>query len=158
MINYITADPSAATPPLSSCFCNRPPSAGLCRDHKPQVFLGPIKTFHIIQPQTFLKLFLFSSNIEVALFSGLSIVKEGESVEEEDVLFSSNFGHLPPPDTPDPKVVTVTMYQLTFYSLWATRSTLGQVIRGWVSTSMQPFLLTPYPVQRLESKFRGIPP
>ena len=28
---------------------------------------------------------------------------ESKSVEE-DVLFSASFGHLPPPDTPDPKV------------------------------------------------------
>ena len=70
--------------------------------------------------------------------------------EEEDVLFSS-FSHLPPPDTPDPKVRLVT-YQLTFYDTFGARSTLGRVVLVWASTSMQPFLWTQYPAQRLESK------
>jgi len=43
------------------------------------------------------------SNIESTLFSGLSLVNASKS-DVDDVLFSSSLGHLPPPDTPDPKV------------------------------------------------------
>ena len=140
--NKWIADPTSATSPVSPRFCDRPARPCFCSDHKPRarVYLDSVKTFQ----QAFLFLhqhwlaYLFRTvqcqQISWRRNCPLFKLRPSATSRYTRSKGASNKGNF-----------------LFSFGLVA-RLTRDQVDLAWASTSMQPFLLTRYPAQRLESK------